>query len=251
MAEERSPVAPRNASVLIVGVGSGRGLGAAIARRFSKGGYAVALAGRNEGKLRDTARALADVGANVTCAIGDASRAEDAARSVSQAEALAPLAVAVQNAGSNNPAPFLETDESHFDAHWREHTLSAFQLAKAALPGMIDQHTGTLIFTGASASLRGKAHFASFAAAKAGMRMLSQSLAREFGKKGIHVASVVIDGGIEGDRLLGRYPHLGQDRGPDGLLDIDAIAEAYWVLHRQHRSTWTLELGLRPWSENF
>lgn len=246
-----SPITAVNASALIVGVGAIKGLGAAIARRFANGGYAVVLAGRNEHKLRETANELSANGGNVTYSVGDASNTEDAARFVAQAEALAPLAIAVQNAGSNNPAPFLQTDEIHFETHWREHTLSAFQLAQAVLPGMLMRSGGSLIFTGASASLRGKAHFASFSAAKAGMRMLSQSLAREFGPKGIHVASVVIDGGIEGDRLLARHPHLKQDRGADGMLNIDAIAEAYWLLHHQHRSAWTLEMDLRPWSETF
>lgn len=245
------PTSRPDASVLIVGVGAARGLGAAIARRFAKGGYAVALAGRNEVKLRATAEALLVETPHVTWAVGDAARAEDARRFVAKAEELAPLALAVQNAGSNNPVPFLETDQAHFEGHWREHSLSAFHLAQAALPLMLARGSGTLIFTGASASLRGKARFGSFAAAKAGMRMLSQSLAREFGKQGIHVANVVIDGGIEGDRLLSRHPHLEQQSGADGLLNIDAIADAYWMLHHQHRSAWTEELDLRPWAEVF
>lgn len=239
------------ASVLIVGVGSAQGLGAAIARRFARGGYAVMLAGRNEAKIRVTAQELAASGASVAFSIGDASSAEDVARFVAEAEALAPLSMAVQNAGANNPAPFLDTDEKHFEAHWREHTLSAFQLAQAALPLLLRRGTGTLTFTGASGSLRGRAHFGSFAAAKAGMRMLAQSLAREFGKQGIHVAHVVIDGVIEGERMLSRLPHLKEDRGPDGMLNIDAIADAYWLLHHQSRSAWTLEMDLRPWAENF
>ncbi len=110
---------------------------------------------------------------------------------------------------------------------------------------------GSLIFTGASGSLRGKANFAPFAAAKAAVRNLAQSLAREFGPQGIHVGHVVVDGGIAGERLLTGRPGLAQERGPDGMLDIDAIAEAYWMLHHQHRSAWTLELDLRPWSESF
>ena len=110
---------------------------------------------------------------------------------------------------------------------------------------------GTLIFTGASGSLRGKARFAPFAAAKAALRATSQSIAREFGPQGVHVGHVVIDGGIEGERLLSMLPQLKDQRGPDGMLDIAAIAEAYWMLHHQHRSAWTLELDLRPWSETF
>jgi NAD(P)-dependent dehydrogenase (short-subunit alcohol dehydrogenase family) len=110
---------------------------------------------------------------------------------------------------------------------------------------------GTIIFTGASASLRGKPGFAHFAAAKAGLRMIAQSMAREYGPLGIHVAHVVIDGGIEGDRLLSRMPNLAAERGEAGLLGIDAIADTYWNIHRQRRSAWTQEVDLRPFKEPF
>jgi len=110
---------------------------------------------------------------------------------------------------------------------------------------------GTVIFTGASASLRGKPGFAHFAAAKSGLRMIAQSMAREFGPQGLHVAHVVIDGGIHGERLLSRRPQLLAERGEDGLLDVDAIAETYWQIHRQARSAWAHEVDLRPFKENF
>jgi NAD(P)-dependent dehydrogenase (short-subunit alcohol dehydrogenase family) len=110
---------------------------------------------------------------------------------------------------------------------------------------------GTVIFTGASGSLRGRPRFAAFNATKGGLRLMVQSMAREFGPQNIHVGHVIIDGGIAGDRLLTLVPGLQAQRGPDGMLEIDAIAEAYYVLHAQHRSAWTLELDLRPWSENF
>jgi NAD(P)-dependent dehydrogenase (short-subunit alcohol dehydrogenase family) len=110
---------------------------------------------------------------------------------------------------------------------------------------------GTVIFTGASASLRGKPGFAHFAAAKAGLRAIAQSMAREFGPQGIHVAHVVIDGGIKGERLLSAKPRLLEERGEEGLLGIDAIADAYWQIHRQPRSAWTHEMDLRPYKEGF
>src|SRR4029077_15376533 len=135
--------------------------------------------------------------------------------------------------------------------HWREHALGGFQLAQAALPVLVAHGGGSLFFTGASASLRGKAHFAPFASAKAALRNLAQSLAREYGPRNIHVGHVVVDGGVEGGGPLSHAPHLQGQRGEDGLLDPDAIAEAYWYLHQQHRSAWTLELDVRPWSENF
>jgi len=116
---------------------------------------------------------------------------------------------------------------------------------------MLPRGRGTILFTGASGSLRGRASFAAFAAAKAGLRAVAQSMAREFGPQGLHVAHVVIDGGIGGARLLSRFPELKEERGVDGLLEIEAIAETYWQLHRQHRSAWTQELDLRPWVEKF
>ena len=108
---------------------------------------------------------------------------------------------------------------------------------------------GSLFFTGASGSLRGKANFAPFAAAKGALRNLAQSIAREYGPQNIHVGHVIVDGGIAGERLLSRVPGLADQRGPDGMLNIDAIAEAYWFMHHQQRSAWTHELDLRPWAE--
>ena len=230
-------------SVLVVGVGASHGLGAAIARRFAAGGYPVAIAGRNVEKIQATLTELKASGAAAVAVIGDASRADDARRFVVAAQALAPLAVAVQNAGGNQPAPFLKVTEALFTQHWREHALGGFQLAQAALPVLLEQGGGSLIFTGASGSLRGSA--------KAALRGLAQSIAREFGPQNIHVGHVIIDGGIQGERLLSRIPGLVEQRGPDGLLQIDAIADAYWTLHHQHRSAWTLELDVRPWAEKF
>jgi NAD(P)-dependent dehydrogenase (short-subunit alcohol dehydrogenase family) len=237
--------------VLVVGVGAWRGLGAATARRFAAGGYPVVIAGRNANKLEATTRELTAAGARVSSIVGDAASAADVRRFVAEAERLAPLAVAVHNAGGNEPTAFLEVSEERFTQHWREHALGGFQLAQAALPTLLKHGGGSLFFTGASASLRGKSHFAPFAAAKGALRNLAQSIAREFGPQNIHVGHVVVDGGIEGERLLGRVPGLKEQRGEEGLLQPDAIAAAFWFMHHQPRSAWTLELDLRPWSEKF
>jgi NAD(P)-dependent dehydrogenase (short-subunit alcohol dehydrogenase family) len=243
--------AAHEAGVLVLGVGSANGLGAAIARRFAKEGHPVTIAGRNADKLQQTAATLDAAGRRVAVAVGDGASAADVTRFVAEAQRLAPLAVAVHNAGGNDPAPFLEVTEESFTRHWREHALGGFQLAQAVIPVFLSQGAGSLFFTGASASLRGKANFAPFAAAKAALRNLAQSIAREYGPHNIHVGHVVVDGGIEGERLMARAPQLRQQRGPDGLLHPDAIAAAYWDLYRQERSAWTLELDVRPWSENF
>ncbi len=241
----------KESSVLIVGVGAWQGLGAALARRFASGGHPVVIAGRNAEKLEATAAELKKSGATASRVIGDAAQAADARRFVTEAERLAPLGAAIHNAGGNEPGPFLQVSEERFTRHWREHALGGFQLAQAALPLLLQHGGGSLFFTGASASLRGKAMFAPFASAKAALRNLAQSIAREYGPQNIHVGHIVVDGGIAGERLLSRNPQLRELRGGDGLLDPDAIAAAFWNLHHQHRSAWTLELDLRPWKESF
>jgi NAD(P)-dependent dehydrogenase (short-subunit alcohol dehydrogenase family) len=156
-----------------------------------------------------------------------------------------------------------------FADHWRDHPVDTdlalhfvrlnrtgevaamTTLQRTAARRLTPSGQGTIIFTGATASLRGKPPFTAFASAKAGLRSLAQSMAREFGPLGIHVAHVVIDGGIDGEKLNTAAPQLRIERGADRLLNIDAIAEAYWHLHGQHRSVWTHELDLRPFKERF
>jgi NAD(P)-dependent dehydrogenase (short-subunit alcohol dehydrogenase family) len=244
-------VIDKKGTVLVSGVGSSSGLGAAIARRFAKGGYPVVIAGRSEEKLQSTLTELVAEGATAKMQLLDVGDVKSVVKVIEEIESEGSIEMAVHNAGGNNPAPFLEVTQDSFTTHWREHTLGAFLLAQTVLPYFLERKRGTLIFTGASGSLRGKAKFSPFSAAKGGVRNLAQSLSREFGPKNIHVGHVVVDGGIDGERLNRRAPKLKAERGVDGMLNIDAIAEAYWMLHHQHRSAWTLELDLRPWSENF
>ena len=239
------------ATALIVGVGASQGLGAAAARRFAREGLHIVIAGRTAAKLEQVSTELRATGASVETVVGDASVEADAARFVATAEAEGPIALALHNAGSNRRDSFLELERADFEALWREHCLGGFLVGREVARRMVPRGQGTMLFTGASGSLRGKALFAAFAAAKAGLRAVSQSMARELGPKGIHVAHVVIDGGIGGARLLSRMPQLKEQRGPDGLLDIEAIAETYWQIHRQPRSAWTQEVDLRPWAETF
>ncbi|MDC1311275.1 SDR family NAD(P)-dependent oxidoreductase [Burkholderiales bacterium] len=241
----------KKGTVLVSGVGASSGLGAAVARKFALGGYPVVIAGRSEEKLQHTLDELIKAGASASMIIADVTDRESIEMVVKKAESVAPIEVAVHNAGGNNWAPFLEVTQESFTTHWREHALGAFLLAQAVLPNFLERSSGTLIFTGASGSLRGKAKFAPFSAAKGGVRNLAQSLAREFGPKNIHLGHVIVDGGIDGERLNRRAPTFKATSGEDGMLNIHAIAEAYWMLHHQHRSAWTLELDLRPWSENF
>jgi NAD(P)-dependent dehydrogenase (short-subunit alcohol dehydrogenase family) len=240
-----------NSTALVVGVGASQGLGAAAARRFAREGLVVFIAGRTPAKLEQVARAIRDDGGRAQMLVGDASREADAARFVQAAEAEGPLALALHNAGSNRSDSILDLRREDFEQLWRDHCLGGFLVGREVARVMVPRGRGTILFTGASGSLRGKAMFAAFAAAKAGLRAVSQSMARELGPKGIHVGHVVIDGGINGQRLRSRLPDRAAKAGDDGLLDIDAIAETYWQIHKQHRSAWTLEQDLRPWSESF
>lgn len=238
-------------SALVVGVGASEGLGAAAARRFAREGLHVVVAGRTREKVERVAQEIRSGGGSAEAVVGDAACESDAIRFVETAESKGPLALVLQNSGSNRQDAFLDLATADFEAIWREHCLAGFLTGRETARRMVPRGRGTILFTGASGSLRGKAYFAAFAAAKAGLRAVSQSMAREFGPKGIHVAHVIIDGGISGYRLKSRMPDRVNQSGPDGLLSIDAIAETYWQLHLQHRSAWTLEQDLRPWSESF
>ena len=242
----------RPKAALIFGVGAPAGIGAAVARRASEGGLAVFVCGRSADKLERTATAIRESGGQATAVVADASDAEQIAAAFRQVDQAGfALELVVHNVGSNRPAPFLQIKAEQLERSWRADCLSGFFVGQQAIKAMQPNGRGSVIFTGASASLRGKAGFAEFAMSKAGLRSLAQSMARDFGPKGIHVAHVVIDGMVNGDRLRRLAPDLLDRQGLDGALSPDAIATCYWRLHQQHRSAWTHELDLRPFAENW
>jgi NAD(P)-dependent dehydrogenase (short-subunit alcohol dehydrogenase family) len=242
-------------TALVVGVGAERGLGAALCRKFASGGYHVLVAGRTPAKIKQVAKAIAENGGSAEAlqidATDEVSISKLFDRAMSPGEGLDPVDLIVSNAGNNQKIDFREITAAQFEDFWRVGCFSGFLVGREAARRLVPLGRGTIIFTGASASIRGKPSFAHFSAAKAGLRMISQSMAREYGPMGIHVAHVVVDGGIAGERLLRRAPDLLKERGEDGLLGIDAIAEAYWFIHKQQRSAWTQEVDLRPYKESF
>jgi NAD(P)-dependent dehydrogenase (short-subunit alcohol dehydrogenase family) len=240
----------QRSSAVVVGVGPPRGLGAAIARRFAREGFRVTIMGRAADKVAASLEELRGLGADVDSVVGDVTDEPTVRRVVAGADRPdAPLDAAIFNAGGNWPRGFREMDAEFLEGMWRVNALAGFFFAKAALDVMLPRQHGTLLFTGASGSLRGKAMFGGFAQAKAALRALAQSAAREFGPQGIHVAQVIVDGAIDGDRINTFLPDLKSSRPPDGLLDPDAIAANYWWLYQQQRSAWTHELDVRPWVE--
>jgi NAD(P)-dependent dehydrogenase (short-subunit alcohol dehydrogenase family) len=242
-------------TAIVVGVGAERGLGAALCRRFAAGGHHVVVNGRTPEKLEGVVRAIEAAGGSAEAFAGDATREDDVARLFDRGMAPGPghdaADIVVYNAGINRKIDFRELSAGQFEDFWRVTCFGGFLVGREAARRLVPLGRGTVLFTGASASLRGRPGFAQFAAAKAGLRMVAQSMAREYGPLGIHVAHVVIDGGIDGERLRSRFPDIAAERGEGGLLEIEAIAEAYWQLHRQSRSAWTHEIDLRPFKEPF
>jgi NAD(P)-dependent dehydrogenase (short-subunit alcohol dehydrogenase family) len=225
-------------------VGVGPGLGLALVNRLVAEGYTVLAAARGAGVealkfATGPGRVLP-----VTC---DATSPIDVDALFARSAEHGDLAVAIFNAGTFERGNVLETRPEDFERCWRVGCFGGFLVGRAAARLMAARGRGTILFTGATASLRGRAGFVNLASPKFGLRAVAQSMARELGPRGIHVAHVIIDGQIR----TSRYEHLARERGPDSLLEPDAIAAAYLELHRQARSAWTLELDLRPWVERF
>jgi NAD(P)-dependent dehydrogenase (short-subunit alcohol dehydrogenase family) len=242
-------------TAVVIGVGAEIGLGAALCRRFASEGLHVLIAGRTPGKLEQVVTSILAAGGSAETVPMDATNEADVVklfdRAMAPGGAREAAELVVYNAGGNQRVDFRELSAELFERFWRVGCFGGFLVGREAARRLVPLGRGTMIFTGASASLRGKPGYAQFAAAKAGLRMVAQSMAREYGPSGIHVAHVVIDGGIDGERLRGSRPEAVRERGEDGLLNIEAIAEAYWQIHRQARSAWTHEIDLRPFKEPF
>jgi NAD(P)-dependent dehydrogenase (short-subunit alcohol dehydrogenase family) len=240
------------ATALILGAGAANGVGGALARRFAREGLHVVVSGRTQEKVDAAAEAVVAAGGSAEGFRADVTSAEDQDALFAHAISLgAPLDAVVFNAGSNLPIPFEKLSAADFEDFWRIGCFGAFLTAKRALPLLTAQGSGSLLFTGASASLRGRPNFAHFASSKAALRNLVQALAREYGPQGVHVGHIVIDGVVRGDIVQGRFGEYLDSLGEDGALDPDAIADAFWTMHAQPRSAWSHEVDLRPYKENW
>ena len=209
------------------------------------------LTGRNAQRVSAVAAEITSAGGRAMVLAGDVSSAADIERMAAEVAALGSLRAAIFNAGNAVRGTPLELTPQQFESTWRGSAYAGFLFGRAALPALLAARGGSLLFTGATASLRGRGPFVAFASAKAALRSIAQSFAREYGPQGVHVAHIVIDGGIDGERLRSGAPERVAQAGSDGLLHPDAIAETYWQLHQQHRSAWTHELDLRPFKEAF
>ena len=232
--------------------GAGDGLGTALAQRLLPEGFQTILVARSAERLQKRAESLAHAGGRLHCRALDL-RDEQAVTQLFEgveAEFGAPEFV-VYNAGAQYRESVLKTSSEMFEKVWRLSCFGGFLVGREAARRMADKGHGTIIFTGATASIRGGDGFAAFASAKFGLRARAQSMARELGPKGVHVASSVIDGAIDMPRIHKLFPGRAASLPPDGMLQPADIADAYLAVHRQKRSAWSHEIDLRPWCEKF
>ncbi|HVI30483.1 SDR family oxidoreductase [Phenylobacterium sp.] len=233
-------------------IGAGDALGGAIARRFAREAYAAVIARRHADQLEDLAAAIRDAGGEAHPFGLDARQEDQVTALFDRVEAeIAPVEVCVFNIGANVRFPIAETTARVYFKVWEMAAFAGFLAGREAARRMTPRGKGTILFTGATASVRGREGFAAFSGAKHALRALAQSMARELGPKGIHVAHTIIDGAIDTAWIAENFPERYALKDQDGILNPDHIAEAYWMLHAQPRDAWTHELDLRPWTESF
>jgi NAD(P)-dependent dehydrogenase (short-subunit alcohol dehydrogenase family) len=238
----------QKASALIIGAGDATG--GAIARRFAREGFIACVVRRHRDKLAPLVAEIEEQGGEARAFGVDAREEEQVVALFDEIERdIAPLEIVVFNIGANVNFPIRDTTARVYRKVWEMACFAGFLTGREAARKMAPRRRGAIIFTGASASLRGRSGFAAFSSAKHGLRSLAQSRAKELGPEGVHVAHVVIDGAIDTAWIRENFPERAALKSQDGILEPDAIAENYWMLYKQPRSAWTHELDLRPWTE--
>lgn len=235
-------------AVLVIGAGDATG--GAIAKRFAREGYIACVTRRSEDKLVPLLEEIRAAGGEAYGFGSDARKEEEMVALVQKIEAaIAPIEVAIFNIGANVRFPITETTARVYFKVWEMACFGGFLMGREAAKVMVPRGRGTIIFTGATASLRGRDGFAAFAGAKHALRALAQSMARELWPKGIHVAHPVIDGAIDTDFIRTNFPERYATKDQGGIVNPEHIADLYWHLHQQPRDAWTHETEIRPWME--
>ena len=233
-------------------IGAGDATGGAIARRFAREGYVACVVRRSEEKLQPLLERIRADGGEAYGFGTDARKEEEVSALIEQIEnEIGPIEAFVFNIGANVPCSILEETPRKYFKIWEMACFSGFLTSQAVARRMVARKRGSILFTGATAGLRGGANFAAFAGAKHAIRALAQSMARELGPLNVHVAHVVVDGAIDTAFIRDNFPERYAQKDQDGILDPEHIAENYWYLHSQPRDAWTFELDLRPWMERW
>ncbi|MGG2396882.1 SDR family oxidoreductase [Pseudomonas sp. SH1-B] len=241
----------QNKKVALI-IGAGDATGGAIARRFAREGYVACVTRRSLDKLQPLLDEIRGDGGEAHGFASDARREEQVAELVESIERdIGPIEVMVFNIGANVPCSILDETARKYFKIWEMACFAGFLTSQAVAKRMVGRGRGTILFTGATAGLRGAAGFAAFAGAKHGIRALAQSMARELGPLNVHVAHVVVDGAIDTAFIRDSFPELYARKDQGGILDPEHIADNYWFLHTQPRDAWTFELDLRPWMERW
>ena len=235
---------------VVLGVGPKNGLGAALCRRMSQEGLHVLVSGRTESSLSAVVEEVQSLGGDASFYVADATSEQDIERLFEEARSLGTISVSVYNAGNNFPGTIIDMDADYFESTWRVCCFGGFLFGREAVRSM-QASGGTLIFTGASASLRGRANFGAFNSAKGALRNLAQAMAKEYAEHGIHVGHVVIDGPINGDKITEGFPAYAERLGEGGMINLEQIAESFAYLYRQQPTAWTFELDLRTSQERW
>jgi NAD(P)-dependent dehydrogenase (short-subunit alcohol dehydrogenase family) len=233
-------------------IGAGDATGGAIAKRFAKGGYVACVTRRSADKLPPLVDEIRAGGGEAHGFASDARKEEEVQALVERIEReIGPIEVLVFNIGANVPCSILEETARKYFKIWEMACLSAFLTGREVAKRMVARGRGTILFTGATASVRGSANFAAFSGAKHALRALAQSMARELGPRNIHVAHIIVDGAIDTEFIRTTFPERYALKEQDGILNPEHIAENYWYLHQQPRDAWTFELDLRPYMERW
>ena len=241
-----------NDNKVVLVIGAGDATGGAIAKRFAREGYIACVTRRSADKLQPLVDEIRAAGGQAQGFASDARKEDEVAALVEQIEScIGPIEAFVFNIGANVPCSILEETARKYFKIWEMACFSAFLTAQAVARRMVTRGRGTILFTGATAGLRGASHFAAFAGAKHGVRALAQSMARELGPLNIHVGHVVVDGAIDTAFIRDSFPEMYARKEQDGILNPEHIADNYWFLHAQPRDAWTFELDLRPWMEKW
>ncbi len=236
----------------VIGVGARRGLGASLCMRAAKAGYHVVVGGRTLEKLQKIVDEIVSTGGAATAITVDVTQPDSVSDFFQRSSEIdGQLDFVTYNVGNAFIQDSLSMSPDYFEEAWRTCCFGGFLCVQQAATQMLRHGKGTILFTGATASLRAKDPFIAFASGKAALRAVAQGFARELGPKNIHVGHVIIDGAIDGEKIGTRMPELKERLGPGGMLQPDDIAEAYWQLHEQPPYAWTFELDLRPSIENF
>lgn len=236
----------------ILVIGAGDATGGAIAKRFAREGYIACVTRRSAGKLEPLVQEIRAAGGQAHGFGSDARKEDEMASLIEHIESqIAPIEVAVFNIGANVRFGITETTARVYFKVWEMACFAGFLMGRETAKRMLPRGRGTILFTGATASLRGRDGFAAFAGAKHGLRALAQSMARELWPQGIHVAHPIIDGAIDTDFIRSNFPERYALKEQDGIVSPEAIADAYWAIHQQPRNAWTHETELRPWLESW